>query len=105
MVEGGQIYAVVFREQFLLLAEVSFSFAFAGLTSTRRDLCNLSKLTVLSMRDGYLATETATESSRDNSCCAGSVNSGITVKECAGSAQRAQNDDAISHLNMTSLPL
>ena len=44
------------------------------------DLCHGSKLAVLSMRGGYLATE----SSRDNSCFVGSLNNnGITVKECA----------------------
>ena len=33
-----------------------FSFAFAGLTSTKKkDLCHGSKFTVLSMRGGYLA--------------------------------------------------
>ena len=43
-------------------------------------LCHGSKLTMLSMRGGYLATE----SSRDTSCCVGSLNnSGITVKQCA----------------------
>ena len=47
----------------------------------KRDLCHESKLTVLSMRGGYLATELA----RDTSCCVGSLNnSGNTVKECTG---------------------
>ena len=47
----------------------------------KRHLCHGSKLTVLSMRGGYLATE----SSRDASCCAGSLNiSGIIGKECVG---------------------
>ena len=53
----------------------------AGLKSTGRGLCHESKLTVLSMRGGYLATELA----RDTSCCVGSLNnSGNTVKECKG---------------------
>ena len=53
-----------------------FSFVFAG-----TDLCHGVKLTVLSMHGSYLATE----SSRDTSCCVGSLNnSGNTVKECAG---------------------
>ena len=42
----------------------------------KRDFCHGSKLIVLSMRVGYLATE----SSRDTSCCVGSLkNSRITV--------------------------
>ena len=46
----------------------------------KRDLSPESKLTVLSMRGGYLASEP----SRDTSCCVGSLNnSGITVKKCA----------------------
>ena len=47
----------------------------------KRDLCHGLKLIVLSMRGGYLATE----SSRDTSRCVGSLNnSGNTVKECTG---------------------
>ena len=47
----------------------------------KRDFCQGSKLIVLSMRVGYLATE----SSRHTSCCVGSLkNSRITVKERAG---------------------
>ena len=47
----------------------------------KRDFCHGSKLIVLRMRVGYLATE----SSRDTSCCVGSLkNSRITVKERAG---------------------
>ena len=64
-----------------LLAEVSFLFAFVGLTiDGRRHLCRGSKLNMLSTRGGYLATE----SSRDTSCCVDSLNnSGITVMQCA----------------------
>ena len=44
----------------------------------RRDLCHGSKLIVLNMRCGYLATE----SSRDTLRCVGSLNNGgNTVKE------------------------
>ena len=65
-----------------LLAEVSSIFVFAGLTITgKSDLCYGSKLIVLSMRGGDLATE----SSRDTLRCVGSLNkSGSTVNECAG---------------------
>ena len=55
----------------------------------KRHLCHRSKLTVLSLRIGYLATE----SSRDTLCCVGSLNnSGITVKEwdTAGSSHSQQ---------------
>ena len=59
-----------------------FFFAFPGADECgKRDLCHWSKFAVLSMHGGYLATE----SSRDTSCCVGSLNnSGSTVKECAG---------------------
>ena len=54
----------------------------------KRVFCHESKLTVLSMRGGFLATE----SSRDTSCCVDSLNnSGITVKECAGVTVSKQN--------------
>ena len=59
-----------------LLAEVSFLFAFAGVTSTAKGASAMhgSKLTELSLRGGHLATEC----SRDTSCCVGSLNkSGI----------------------------
>ena len=59
-----------------------FSFCILWVDEYRiRELCYESKLTVLSMRGGYLATE----SSRDTSRCVGSFNnSGITETECAG---------------------
>ena len=71
-----------------MLALVS-SFAFALLTSTGKETCHGSKLTMLSTHGGCLATE----SSRDTSCYVGSLNnSGITVKECAGhSGLRSQS--------------
>ena len=47
----------------------------------KKDFCPGSKLIVLRMRVSYVATE----SSRDTSCCVGSLkNSRITVKERAG---------------------
>ena len=74
---------------------VSFAFAFAWLTSTGKSvLCHRSKLTVLSIRGGYLAIE----SSRDASCCVGSLNnSGITVKECAGHTAGSSHSQQTYH--------
>ena len=60
----------------------------------KRDLYHWSKLTVLSMRSGYLATE----ASRDTLCCVGSRNnSGITVKECAGLSW-LKSQSALKHI-------
>ena len=56
-------------------AEISFLFACAGLTITGKETSTIGRT-----RGGYLATE----SSCDISCCVGSLNSGTTVKECAG---------------------
>ena len=62
------------------LAEFSFLLRSRADEYGKRDLPPGSKLTVLSMRGGYLASEP----SRDTSFCVGSLNnSGITVKECA----------------------
>ena len=59
----------------------------------KRDLSHGSKLTVLSMLRGYLATKT----SCDTSCCVGSLNnSGITVKEGAGHS-RLKSQPATHH--------
>ena len=63
-----------------LLADISFLCVAWADEYRKRDLNHGSTLAVLSMCGGYVATE----SSRDASCCVGSVNnSGITVKECA----------------------
>ena len=55
----GNIF-VFMREQTFPASRGPFSFVFAELTGgTKRDLCHGSKWTVLSMRYGYLATETS----------------------------------------------
>ena len=49
---------------------------------------------MLSIRGGYLAIE----SSRDASCCVGSLNnSGITVKECAGHTAGSSHSQQTYH--------
>ena len=80
--------AEIDRFRFSVSRGFFFPFAFAGLAEYgKRDFCHGSKLTELSMRGSYLATE----SSHDTSCCVGSLNnSEITVKECTCRTQRAQ---------------